>query len=68
MLDIGLCTEVEILDAQDALLLNLEKAVEAARQQYREQRKYADYKIPFDRYPAWLEFSPVVIEPSLMAA
>lgn len=68
LLDIGLCTEVEVLDAQDALLLNLEKAVEAARQQYREQSKCIGYKIPFDRYPAWLEFSPVVIGSSLMAA
>ncbi len=65
---VGLCTEDEILDAQDAVLFSLNVAVDKARKQYREQRKFTVYNMPFDRYPAWLEFSPVVLEPALMAA
>ncbi|MDH0619168.1 hypothetical protein [Pseudomonas fulva] len=68
LLNLGLCTEEQVLDAQDAVLLNLDHAVHEAREQYRQQRKFTVYNMPFDRYPAWLEFSPVVLEPALMAA
>lgn len=68
LLAIGLCTEEQILDAQDAVLLNLDDAVDKARKQYREHKRFTVYNIPFDRYPAWLEFSPVEVDPVLMAA
>lgn len=68
LLDIGLCSEQQVLDAHDAVLVNLVKAVEQSRKRYREQRKYTVYNVPLDRYPTYLEFPPVAAEPSPLAA
>ncbi|MEN5139952.1 hypothetical protein [Pseudomonas juntendi] len=62
LLDVGLCTEDQVLDAQDAMLVSLEKAVEQARKHYREQRQFTVYHMPFSHYPAHLEFPPVILD------
>ncbi|OUM24656.1 hypothetical protein B8W72_26165 [Pseudomonas putida] len=61
LLEAGMCTETQILDAQDAMLVSLDKAVESARENYRNGRRFTIYGVPFDRYPQYLEFSPVVL-------
>ncbi|WP_256804171.1 hypothetical protein [Pseudomonas putida] len=66
--DAGLCTEDQVLDAHDAVLVNLVDAVELSRMRYREQRKFTVYNTPFDRYPAYLEFPSVAAEPVARAA
>lgn len=68
LLDLGICTEEQVLDAQDAMLVNLEKAVESARQDYRNQPCYTSWHVPFKRFPRWLEFSPVEVERFPLAA
>lgn len=60
LLDVGLCTEEQVLDAHDAVLVNLADAVEQSRKHYREQRQFTVYFMPFSRYPAHLEFPPVI--------
>jgi hypothetical protein len=67
-LDAGMCTEQQVLDARDAVLVNLDKAVESARQDYRSQPCYTSWHVPFKRFPRWLEFSPVVVERFSLAA
>lgn len=67
LLDAGMCTETQILDAQDAMLVNLDKAVESARQDYC-NRPCKWSNIAFKRFPQWLQFSPVVAEPLPMVA
>lgn len=66
--DAGMCTEEQVLDAQDAVLVNLDKAVESARQDYRNQPCYTSWHVPFKRFPRWLEFSPVAVERLPLAA
>lgn len=61
--DVGLCTEEQVLDAHDAMLVKLNDAVEQSRKMYREQRKFVVYKVPFDRYPAYLQYPPITVEP-----
>ncbi|AHZ79983.1 MULTISPECIES: hypothetical protein [Pseudomonas] len=61
LLEAGMCTETDILDAQDAMLVSLDKAVESARESYRNGRRFTIYGAPFDRYPQYLEFSPVAL-------
>lgn len=68
LLDVGLCTEEQMLDAHDAVLVNLVDAVELSRKHYREQRLFTVYQMPFTRYPAHLEFPPVAVEPLAQAA
>ncbi|QYX51677.1 hypothetical protein K3F44_19015 [Pseudomonas sp. S07E 245] len=68
LLDVGLCTESQVLDAHDAVLVNLDRAVEQSRKHYREQRQFTVYRRPFTRYPAHLEFPPLAIEPVARAA
>lgn len=68
LLDLGICTEEQVLDAQDAVLVNLDKAVESARQDYRNQPCYTSWHVPFKRFPRWLEFSPVAVERFPLAA
>jgi len=58
LLDAGMCTEKQVLDAQDAMLVNLDKAVCSARQRYRD-RPCQWSNIAFKRFPQWLQFSPV---------
>ena len=53
LLDAGMCTEEQVLDAQDAVLVNLDKAVENARQNYRNQPCYTSWHVPFKRFPRW---------------
>lgn len=60
--DVGLCTQTQILDAQDAMLVSLDKSVESARQKYRDQPLHTKLNVPFTRYPRWLQFSPVVVD------
>lgn len=67
-IDAGLCTEAEIIAAQDGVLWSLEAAVEQARQDHRNQRRFTLYGIPFERYPAYLEFPPVRAERSSLGA
>lgn len=62
LLDVGLCTEEQVLDAHDAVLMTLVDAVEQARKLYREQRQFTVYHMPFTRYPAHLEYPPVAVE------
>lgn len=57
LLDVELCTQEQVLDAQDAVLLGMELAVENARQWHRSQPRCTH--IPFTRYPKWLEFPPM---------
>ncbi|MGO0108921.1 hypothetical protein [Pseudomonas putida] len=66
--DAGLCTEDQVLDAHDSVLVNLVDAVELSRKRYREQRKFTVYNALFDRYPAYLEFPLVAAEPVARAA
>lgn len=66
--DAGMCTEEQVLDAQDAVLVSLDKAVENARQDYRNQPCYTSWHVPFKRFPRWLEFSPVAVEQLPLAA
>lgn len=61
LLDAGMCTETQVLDAQDAILVNLDNAVESARQKYRNQPLHTTLNVAFTRFPQWLEFSPVVL-------
>ncbi|WP_236186336.1 hypothetical protein [Pseudomonas juntendi] len=68
LLDIGLCTEDQVLDAHDAVLTNLVDAVDKARQDYSHQPCYTQWHVPFKRYPAYLEFPPVAAEPLPLAA
>jgi len=68
LLDAGMCTEEQVLDAQDAVLVDLDKAVENARQDYRNQPCYTSWHVPFKRFPRWLEFSPVAVERLPLAA
>lgn len=68
LLDVGLCTEGQVLDAHDAVLVNLVDAVDRARQDYSSQPCYARWHVPFKRYPAHLEFPPVAAEPIACAA
>ncbi|WP_313740144.1 hypothetical protein [Pseudomonas sp.] len=68
LLDVGLCTEEQVLDAHDAVLVNLVDAVEQSRKHYREQRQFTVYHMPFTRYPAHLEYPPVATEPVADAA
>ncbi|QGW79889.1 hypothetical protein GPJ81_25315 [Pseudomonas alkylphenolica] len=68
LLDVGLCTEEQVLDAHDAVLVNLVDAVEQSRKHYREQRQFTVYHMPFTRYPAHLEFPPLAAEPAAQAA
>ena len=68
LLDVGLCTEDQVLDAHDAVLVNLVDAVDRARQDYSSQPCYARWHVPFKRYPAHLEFPPVAAEPIACAA
>ncbi|MDD2134802.1 hypothetical protein [Pseudomonas kurunegalensis] len=68
LLDVGLCTEEQVLDAHDAVLVNLVDAVEQSRKHYREQRRFTVYHMPFTRYPAHLEFPPVAAQLLPMAA
>lgn len=65
MLDVGLCTEEQVLDAHDALLVNLVDAVDRARNDYQRQPTYRH--VTLKRFPRWLEFPPVVA-PSQRAA
>lgn len=68
LLNVGLCTEEQVLDAQDAVLVSLDKAVENARQKYRNQPCYTSWHVPFKRFPRWLEFPPVAVERLPLAA
>jgi hypothetical protein len=60
-LDIGICTEEQVLDAHDAVLRKLGRAIEDARQRYRSQPIYSNLNVPFKRYPKWLEFPPILL-------
>jgi hypothetical protein len=62
LLDVGLCTEEQVLDAHNAVLDSLTDAVEHARQAYLEQPCYTTWHVPFKRFPAWLEFPPIAAE------
>lgn len=68
LLDVGLCTEEQVLDAHDAMLVNLVDAVDKARQDYSSQPCYTCWHVPFKRYPAYLEFPPVMAEAVARAA
>ncbi|MDD2035362.1 hypothetical protein NP572_01445 [Pseudomonas putida] len=68
LLDVGLCTEDQVFDAHDAVLVNLVEAVEQSRKHYREQRLFTVYQVPFTRYPEHLEFPPVAAGPLLEVA
>lgn len=68
LLDAGLCTEEQVLDAHDAMLVNLVDAVDKARQDYSSQPCYTCWHVPFKRYPAYLEFPPVMAEAVARAA
>ncbi|CRL48353.1 hypothetical protein [Pseudomonas sp. URMO17WK12:I11] len=63
LLDLGLCTDEQVFAAQDGILLSLQTAVELARKDHRNQRRFTLYGIPFERYPAYLVFPPVEVEP-----
>lgn len=60
LVDAGLCDEEQVLEARDAALQSLVEAVEYSQKLYREQRRFTVYGVPFDKYPAWIEYSPVV--------
>jgi hypothetical protein len=62
LLALGICTEAEIVAARDGVLCSLESAVEQARQHHRNQRRYTLYGIPFEGYPAYLEFPSGILE------
>lgn len=62
LLDAGMCTEAQILDAQDAIVVSLDEAVEVARQAYRNEPRFTCWNEPFTRFPQWLQFSPVVLD------
>lgn len=68
LLDVGLCNEEQVLDAHDAVLVNLVDAVEKARHNFRRQPCYTSWHVPFLRFPRWLEFPPVAAELSPIAA
>jgi hypothetical protein len=61
LLALGICTEAEIIAARNGVFISLESAVDQARQHHRNQRRYTLYGIPFEGYPAYLEF-PVLAE------
>lgn len=62
LLDVGICTESQLFAAQDGVLRSLQAAIEQGREQYMNQRCFTHYNKPFQRYPAYLEFPPVVPE------
>lgn len=67
--DAGICTEGQVIAAQERVLWGLEAAVERARQHHRNQLRFTQYGVPFERYPAYLEFPPVSPEePRSLAA
>ncbi|MCA4961921.1 hypothetical protein [Pseudomonas sp. Y24-6] len=66
--DAGICTEGQVIAAQERVLWGLEAAVERARQHHRNQLRFTQYGIPFEGYPAYLEFPPVVAEPMSLTA
>lgn len=63
LLDLGICTDEQVFAAQDGVLLGLHTAVEQGREQYRNDRMYTVFGVQFQRYPAYLEFPPVEVEP-----
>lgn len=68
LLNADLCTEEQVLDAHDAVLVNLVAAVDRARQDYSSQPRYTRWHVPFKRYPVYLEFPSVAAEPVACAA
>lgn len=68
LLDAGLCTKAQVIDAHDTVLVNLVDAVDKARQDYSSQPCYTRWSAPLNRYPAYLEFPPVAAEPIACAA
>lgn len=68
LLDVGLCTEEQVLDAHDAVLADLDKAIEMARQRYGCQPRFTQYNRSFDRFPAYLEHSPVAVDRDVQLA
>ncbi|NBB32966.1 hypothetical protein [Pseudomonas sp. BC115LW] len=66
--DAGICTEGQAIAAQERVLWGLEAAVERARQHHRNQLCFTQYGVPFERYPAYLEFPPVMAEPLPLVA
>lgn len=65
LLDLDLCTDEQITEARDGVLWNLNVAVERARQRHRNQPCFTQWNVRFERYPQWLEFPPVWVEPYL---
>lgn len=66
--DTGICTEGQVIAAQERVLWGLEVAVGRARQYHRNQLCFTQYGVPFERYPAYLEFPPLTAERLSMAA
>lgn len=62
LLDLGICTDEQVFAAQDGVLLSLQTVIEQGREQYRNDRIYTVYGVQFQRYPAYLEFPPIVPE------
>jgi hypothetical protein len=62
LLALGICNEVEIVVARNGVLSSLESAVEQARQHHRNQHRFTLYGIPFEGYPAYLEFPSGIME------
>ncbi|MHC5347477.1 hypothetical protein [Metapseudomonas furukawaii] len=65
LVEFGLCTEQQIADAHDGVLWSLQTAVEQARQQH---MNISYIRWTFRRFPAYLEFPPFEVEPSLPLA
>jgi hypothetical protein len=63
LLDLGICTDEQVFAAQDGVLLSLQAAIEQGRERYRNDPMYTVFGVQFRRYPAYLEFPPIVIEP-----
>jgi len=68
LLDTGICTESQWFAAQDGVLWSLQAAIEQGRKQHMNQRCFTHYNKPFQRFPAYLEFPPVEVEPFPLAA
>lgn len=63
LLDLGICTGEQVFAAQEGVLSSLNVAIEEGRKQYRNNHMHTVFSMPFQRYPAYLEFPPVSLVP-----